>query len=351
MTYREPPGRIRSASSPPTRKSWNSDIEAGVAYTPFKHQVEKKRPWRTLTGRQQFYIDHPWFLELGERSRCTRTPADDGKYPLFWNTPHGRWSIHSTWRDHRYLLRLQRGMPIVYMHPDDAAPARHCVTTTGSASSTRSASASARLQILPGEKPGRVTMYHGWEKFLGFQQGGWQSLTYIKIKPTQLVGKYGHVNFRLNYWGPTGNNRDIKVEIENTRARRRSAAPPGQRHRGRSCRNINTRMVMDLNKCLGCQTCTIACKKQWTDRDGMGYMYWNNVETRPGQGYPRQWDQLGGGFEGRPAHSQRHAPSTGRLRAPWEYNYDERLFEGKMQPVMPRRNPSPGRTGTRTWAP
>src|SRR5208337_1123466 len=46
-------------------------------------------------------------------------------------------------------------------------------------------------------------------------------------------------------------------------------------------------MVMDLNKCLGCQTCTIACKKLWTDRDGTGYMYWNNVETRPGLGYPR----------------------------------------------------------------
>ena len=69
-------------------------------------------------------------------------------------------------------------------------------------------------QVLPGEKRGRLTMYHGWEKFLGFAEGGWQSLTYIKIKPTQLIGKYGHLNFKLNYWGPTGNNRDIKVEIE-----------------------------------------------------------------------------------------------------------------------------------------
>ena len=43
-------------------------------------------------------------------------------------------------------------------------------------------------------------------------------------------------------------------------------------------------MVLDLNKCLGCQTCTMACKKLWTDGDGMDYMYWNNVETRPGQG-------------------------------------------------------------------
>src|SRR5262245_51760215 len=52
-------------------------------------------------------------------------------------------------------------------------------------------------------------------------------------------------------------------------------------------------MVMDLNKCLGCQTCTMACKKQWTDHDGMEYMYWNNAETRPGKGYPRNWDAIG----------------------------------------------------------
>ena len=43
-------------------------------------------------------------------------------------------------------------------------------------------------------------------------------------------------------------------------------------------------MVMDLNKCLGCQTCTVACKTQWTNRNGREYMYWNNVETRPGAG-------------------------------------------------------------------
>jgi complex iron-sulfur molybdoenzyme family reductase subunit alpha len=211
MTYQNLQERPRRfvATDP---ESWNSDVEEGIAYTPFKHQLEKKVPWRTLTGRQQFYIDHPWFLDLKEELPAYKEPLPE-KYPLYWNTPHGRWSIHSTWRDHRAMLRLQRGGPIVYMHPDDARKRSlrdndwvrihndigHCI---------------CRVQILPGEKPGRVTMYHGWEKFLGFQQGGWQSLTYIKIKPTQLIGKYGHVNFRLNYWGPTGNNRDIKVEVE-----------------------------------------------------------------------------------------------------------------------------------------
>jgi len=195
-------------------EAWNSPIEEGVAYTPFKFQVENKDPWRTLTGRQQFYIDHPWYIEFGEALPVYKEPVrENDAYPLYWNTPHGRWSIHSTWRDHRALLRLQRGLPIVYMHPDDARQ-RGLRDNDWVRIYNDIGQCICRLQILPGEKPGRVTMYHGWEKYLGFQQGGWQSLTYIKIKPTQLIGKYGHVNFRLNYWGPTGNNRDIKVEIE-----------------------------------------------------------------------------------------------------------------------------------------
>ena len=56
-------------------------------------------------------------------------------------------------------------------------------------------------------------------------------------------------------------------------------------------------MVMDLNKCIGCHTCTVACKTQWTNRNGREYMYWNNVETHPGQGYPRKWEDSGGGFD------------------------------------------------------
>ncbi len=40
-------------------------------------------------------------------------------------------------------------------------------------------------------------------------------------------------------------------------------------------------MVMDLNKCIGCQTCTIACKRLWTRDEGMDYMWWNTVNTSP----------------------------------------------------------------------
>ncbi|TGU72295.1 nitrate reductase subunit beta [Geomonas terrae] len=49
-------------------------------------------------------------------------------------------------------------------------------------------------------------------------------------------------------------------------------------------------MVFNLDKCIGCHTCSISCKNIWTDRKGAEYMWWNNVETKPGVGYPRQWE-------------------------------------------------------------
>lgn len=49
-------------------------------------------------------------------------------------------------------------------------------------------------------------------------------------------------------------------------------------------------MIFHLDKCIGCHTCSVACKNIWTDRKGAEYMWWNNVETRPGAGYPTQWE-------------------------------------------------------------
>lgn len=49
-------------------------------------------------------------------------------------------------------------------------------------------------------------------------------------------------------------------------------------------------MVMNLDKCIGCHTCSVTCKKVWTDRKGAEHMWWNNVETKPGIGYPKEWE-------------------------------------------------------------
>ncbi len=59
-------------------------------------------------------------------------------------------------------------------------------------------------------------------------------------------------------------------------------------------------MVFHLDKCIGCHTCSIACKNIWTDRKGAEYMWWNNVETKPGTGYPGKWEDQAiykGGWE------------------------------------------------------
>jgi nitrate reductase beta subunit len=114
-------------------------------------------------------------------------------------------------------------------------------------------------------------------------------------------------------------------------------------------------MVFHLDKCIGCHTCSVACKNVWTDRPGAEYMWWNNVETKPGTGYPTRWeDQLNyqGGWEltdrrelrlrsqtkGGAFHKLFHNPAQPGLDdyyEPWTYRYSD-LFnapEGQDQPT------------------
>ena len=98
-------------------------------------------------------------------------------------------------------------------------------------------------------------------------------------------------------------------------------------------------MVMDLNKCIGCQTCTVACKTQWTNRNGREYMYWNNVETRPGDGYPKKWESLGGGFDAQGNLQDGTVPSRYTdYGVPWDYNQDElmqgAILKAKSEPTV-----------------
>lgn len=92
-------------------------------------------------------------------------------------------------------------------------------------------------------------------------------------------------------------------------------------------------MVMDLNKCIGCQTCTVACKTQWTNRNGREYMYWNNVETKPGAGYPKDWESLGGGFDEQGHLREGEIPNRkAGYGVPWDYNHDEIMLGAQMEP-------------------
>lgn len=101
-------------------------------------------------------------------------------------------------------------------------------------------------------------------------------------------------------------------------------------------------MVLDLNKCIGCQTCTSACKLMWTNRNGREYMYWNNVETKPGKGYPRDYEKMGGGFDQDGALKLSKQPSMDDYGVPWEYNYTEALMTGTDPWLRPNVKPTWG---------
>lgn len=113
-------------------------------------------------------------------------------------------------------------------------------------------------------------------------------------------------------------------------------------------------IVFHLDKCIGCHTCSIACKNAWTDRKGAEYMWWNNVETKPGTGYPRRWEEQDlyrGGWEKsgetvklRGAGKVKglgvifqnpNLPSLDNYYEPWTYRYEKLLDapEGDDQPV------------------
>ncbi len=74
-------------------------------------------------------------------------------------------------------------------------------------------------------------------------------------------------------------------------------------------------MVLNLDKCIGCHTCSVTCKNVWTNREGMEYAWFNNVETKPGIGYPKDWENQkrwkGGWTRKRTARSSRGSAASG----------------------------------------
>jgi len=131
-------------------------------------------------------------------------------------------------------------------------------------------------------------------------------------------------------------------------------------------------MVMNLDKCIGCHTCSVTCKNTWTNRPGAEYMYWNNVETKPGIGYPKQWEdqeRYKGGWELRKGKLELKSGSRGKrllnifhnpdqptlddYYEPWTYEY-EKLTNSpakKHQPVARPKSTVTGSYMNLEWGP
>jgi nitrate reductase alpha subunit len=217
-----------------TSPCWTGITEGGRTYTSYALNVERLVPWRTLTGRQHLYLDHPGYLAHGEalptyKPRCdpalmqdlVETPADDRSLRLNYLTPHGKWNIHSTYGDNLRMLTLSRGLHPLWVSEQDAGALGiadndwvevvndHGVVVTRAAVSAR----------VP---RGMAIQYHAPERTIsvprapsrgGKRGGSHNSLSRVRLKPTLMLGGYGQISYGFNYWGPTGNNRDTYVLV------------------------------------------------------------------------------------------------------------------------------------------
>ncbi len=216
------------------RKIFSSPIWSGiesekVTYNAGWTNVNELIPWRTLTGRQQFYQDHPWMRAFGEQFCVYKPPVDlktvgemhnkrgNGNTEIVLNfiTPHQKWGIHSTYTDNLLMLTLSRGGPIVWISEKDAAKAGIRDNDWIEAFNINGA-LTARAVVSQRVPEGMSMMYHAQEKIVntpgseitGTRGGIHNSVTRATLKPTHMIGGYGHQSYFFNYHGTVGSNRD-----------------------------------------------------------------------------------------------------------------------------------------------
>ena len=325
--------RFRDIVAQP-RKIISSPIWSGlesekVCYNAGYTNVHELIPWRTLTGRQQLYQDHLWMRAFGEGFCVYRPPIDtksvnpiidrkpNGNDAVVLNfiTPHQKWGIHSTYTDNLLMLTLSRGGPIVWISEIDAKKAGivdndwiEAFNTNGAlgrACGGVAAREAGHVHDVPcaGEDRERAGLGDDGparrHPQLGDARGAQADPYDRRLRPAILrlqLLRHGRLQPRRV--------RRRAQDVEGRLARqtdRRSTRTLGRRaqirakvHDQAGGRRMKVRaqiaMVLNLDKCIGCHTCSVTCKNVWTSREGMEYAWFNNVETKPGIGYPKDWE-------------------------------------------------------------
>ncbi len=231
IRFRDIVAQPRKIISSPT---WSGLEDEHVSYNAGYTNVHELIPWRTLTGRQQFYIDHDWMRDFGESLLVYRPPINTktiqpmlNKKPngnpelaLNWLTPHQKWGIHSTYSDNLLMLTLSRGGPIVWLSETDAKTLGIEDNDWIDLFNTNGAIA-ARAVVSQRVMPGMVMMYHAQEKIVntpgssitGNRGGIHNSVTRVCPKPTHMIGGYAQLSYGFNYYGTVGSNRDEFVIV------------------------------------------------------------------------------------------------------------------------------------------
>lgn len=231
IRFRDIQAQPRKIISSPT---WSGIESEHVSYNAGYTNVHEFIPWRTITGRQQFYQDHPWMQAFGEQLMSYRPPVNTrsigyvkGKKPngnteivLNWITPHQKWGIHSTYTDNLLMLTLSRGGPIVWLSEADAKKAG-IVDNDWIEAFNANGALTARAVVSQRIKEGMVIMYHAQERIVnvpgsettGNRGGHHNSVTRVVLKPTHMIGGYAQQSYGFNYYGTVGCNRDEFVVV------------------------------------------------------------------------------------------------------------------------------------------
>ncbi len=231
IRFRDVVAQPRKIISSPT---WSGLEDEHVSYNAGYTNVHELIPWRTLTGRQQFYQDHQWMRDFGESLLVYRPPINtktvhsmlevrsngNPEKALNWITPHQKWGIHSTYSDNLLMLTLSRGGPIVWISEVDARSIGIEDNDWIELYNANGAIA-ARAVVSQRVREGMVMMYHAQERnvnvpgseITGTRGGIHNSVTRVCPKPTHMIGGYAHQAYGFNYYGTVGSNRDEFVIV------------------------------------------------------------------------------------------------------------------------------------------
>ena len=231
IRFRDVQAQPRKIISSPT---WSGLEDEHVSYNAGYTNVHELIPWRTLTGRQQFYQDHLWMQAFGEQFVSYRPPVNtktievvkdkrpngNKEIALNWITPHQKWGIHSTYTDNLLMLTLSRGGPIIWLSEIDAKKAEIEDNDWVEVFNANGA-ISCRAVVSQRVMEGMVMMYHAQERIVnvpgaettGTRGGHHNSVTRVILKPTHMIGGYAQQSYGFNYYGTVGCNRDEIVLV------------------------------------------------------------------------------------------------------------------------------------------
>ncbi|WP_242392817.1 nitrate reductase subunit alpha [Anaeromyxobacter oryzisoli] len=217
-----------------TSPCWSGVTNDGRAYAPFVINVERLVPWRTLTGRQHLYLDHPAYRAFGESLPAFKPRLDvaaagalarsgDAAPGITLNclTPHGKWHMHTTYYDNLRMLTLSRGVEPFWLNDRDAAEIG--VADNDWVEAFNDDGVVVTRAVVSARIPRGVTFfYHAPERTISFPRsplrgdrrgGGHNSLTRLRLKPVLMVGGYAQHCYRFNDYGPPASDRDGWVVV------------------------------------------------------------------------------------------------------------------------------------------